>query len=64
LKPKNIIIPLEGGHLSIIDFSSSTHLKSGRQTFRGIICTTRYIAPDVERRNAYKPIQADLWSCG
>ncbi|KAI6002621.1 hypothetical protein F5J12DRAFT_840168 [Pisolithus orientalis] len=64
LKPDNIIIPLEGGYLSIIDFSSSIRLQSEKQKFRGIAGTTGYIAPEVERGDAYKPIQADLWSCG
>ncbi|KAI6014320.1 kinase-like domain-containing protein, partial [Pisolithus marmoratus] len=64
LKPENIIIPPQGGHLSIIDFSSSILLKSEKQKFRGITSTRGYIAPEVERGDAYKPIQADLWSCG
>ncbi|KAI6006171.1 hypothetical protein F5J12DRAFT_832652 [Pisolithus orientalis] len=64
LKPANIIVPLEGGYLSIIDFSSSIRLQSEKQKFRGIAGTTGYIAPEVERGDSYKPIQADLWSCG
>ncbi|KAI6013560.1 kinase-like domain-containing protein, partial [Pisolithus marmoratus] len=64
LKPENIIIPSHGGRLSIIDFSSSIRLKNEKQKFRGVTGTKGYIAPEVERGNAYKPIQADLWSCG
>ncbi|KAI6012997.1 kinase-like domain-containing protein [Pisolithus marmoratus] len=64
LKPENIIIPPQGGRLSIIDFSSSILLKSEKRKFRGIAGTTGYIAPEVERGDAYQPIQADLWSCG
>ncbi|KAI5988876.1 hypothetical protein EDC04DRAFT_2912387 [Pisolithus marmoratus] len=55
LKPENIIIPPQGGRLSIIDFSSSILLKSEKQKFRGIAGTTGYIAPEVERGDAYKP---------
>ncbi|KAI6013006.1 kinase domain-containing protein, partial [Pisolithus marmoratus] len=47
LKPENIIIPLQGGHLSIIDFSSSILLKSEKQKFHGISGTTGYITPEV-----------------
>ncbi|KAI6007501.1 kinase-like domain-containing protein [Pisolithus marmoratus] len=64
LKPQNIIIPPWGGHLSIIDFSSSIRLKNKRQKFRGVTGTPGYIAPEVERKDAFMPIQADLWSCG
>ncbi|KIK25619.1 hypothetical protein PISMIDRAFT_32383, partial [Pisolithus microcarpus 441] len=64
IKPENIVIPTEGGHLSIIDFSAAIRLKSEKEKFRGIVGTTGYIAPEVERGDAYKPIQADLWSCG
>ncbi|KAI5981470.1 kinase-like domain-containing protein [Pisolithus marmoratus] len=64
LKPENIIIPPQGGHLSIINFSSSILLKSEKWKFCGIASTTGYITPEVKWGNAYKPIQADLWSCG
>ncbi|KAI5992900.1 kinase-like domain-containing protein [Pisolithus albus] len=64
IKPENIIIPPTGGRLSIIDFSTSIRLKSEEEEFRGIVGTTGYIAPEVERGHAYKPMQADLWSCG
>ncbi|KAI6111853.1 kinase-like domain-containing protein [Pisolithus croceorrhizus] len=64
LKPENIVIPTQGGRLSIIDFSTAVRLKSDKQKFRGIVGTAGYIAPEVERGNSYKPIQADLWSCG
>ncbi|KAI5992897.1 kinase-like domain-containing protein [Pisolithus albus] len=64
IKPENIIIPPTGGRLSIIDFSTSIRLKSEQDEFRGVVGTTGYIAPEVERGHAYKPMQADLWSCG
>ncbi|KAI6020660.1 kinase-like domain-containing protein [Pisolithus microcarpus] len=67
IKPENVIIPTKGGRLSIIDFSTAIRLKSEEEKFRGIvgtIGTTGYVAPEVERGDAYKPIQADLWSCG
>ncbi|KAI6029094.1 kinase-like domain-containing protein [Pisolithus microcarpus] len=64
IKPENIVIPTEGGRLSIIDFSVAIRLKSEKEKFRGIVGTPGYTAPEVERGDAYKPIQADLWSCG
>ncbi|KAI6022154.1 kinase-like domain-containing protein [Pisolithus microcarpus] len=64
IKPENIIIPTKGDRLSIIDFSTAIRLKSEEEKFRGIVGTTGYVAPEVERGDAYKPIQADLWSRG
>ncbi|KAI5982235.1 kinase-like domain-containing protein [Pisolithus albus] len=64
IKPENIVIPRKGGRLSIIDFSVAIRLKSDKEKFRGVIGTPGYTAPEVERGDAYKPIQADLWSCG
>ncbi|KIJ59601.1 hypothetical protein HYDPIDRAFT_100473, partial [Hydnomerulius pinastri MD-312] len=63
LKPQNIIIPPEGGRLSIIDFSSSVRIAKPNRKFRGVVGTEKYIAPEVYD-GAYNPIQADLWSCG
>ncbi|KAI6165123.1 hypothetical protein EDD17DRAFT_1556035 [Pisolithus thermaeus] len=57
LKPENIVIPTQGGFTPV-------RLKSDKQKFRGIVGTAGYIAPEVECDNSYKPIQADLWSCG
>ncbi|KAI5987635.1 kinase-like domain-containing protein [Pisolithus albus] len=64
IKPENIVIPRDGGDLSIIDFSVAVRLKSDKEERRGVIGTPGYTAPEVERGDAYKPIQADLWSCG
>ncbi|KAH0831421.1 kinase-like domain-containing protein, partial [Lanmaoa asiatica] len=63
LKPCNIIIPPEGGRLSIIDFSVSILVRSPDAMYRGVVGTEDYIAPEV-REGQYKPILADLWSCG
>jgi serine/threonine protein kinase len=63
LKPRNVIIPPEGGRLSIIDFSVSIRVRSPDATYRGVVGTEDYIAPEV-REGQYKPMLADLWSCG
>ncbi|KAN0081514.1 hypothetical protein V8E55_009138 [Tylopilus felleus] len=63
LKPQNVIIPLEGGHLSIIDFSVSIRVQSADARYSGVVGTEDYIAPEV-RKGSYKPMLADLWSCG
>ncbi|KAI9567265.1 kinase-like domain-containing protein, partial [Boletus coccyginus] len=63
LKPSNIIIPPEGGRLSVIDFSVSIPVRNPDATHRGVVGTENYIAPEV-LEGRYKPILADLWSCG
>ncbi|KAG2105475.1 kinase-like domain-containing protein, partial [Suillus discolor] len=57
LKPNNILIPVNGGHLTVIDFN--------RSLFHGIVGTPEYIAPKAATGNGfYSAIHADLWSCG
>ncbi|KAN0081506.1 Protein kinase-like domain containing protein [Tylopilus felleus] len=63
LKPQNVIIPPEGGYLSIIDFSVSIRVRSADARYSGVVGTEDYIAPEVRKGN-YKPMLADLWSCG
>ena len=63
LKPQNVIIPAEGGRLSIIDFSVSIRVPGPDITYSGVVGTEGYIAPEI-RKGCYKPILADLWSCG
>lgn len=63
LKPQNILIPPEGGRLSIIDFSVSIHVRSPSDMYIGVVGTEDYIAPEI-REGPYKPLLADLWSCG
>ena len=63
LKPHNVVIPLEGGHLSIIDFSMSIHIRSPSAMYKGVVSTKDYMAPEV-CQGQYKLILADLWSCG
>ena len=63
LKPQNVIIPVAGGRLSIIDFSVSIRVPSQDATYNGVAGTEDYIAPEVRKGN-YKPMLADLWSCG
>ena len=65
LKPQNILIPLDGGRLSIIDFGRSLRVKGVGHKFHGIVGTTGYIAPEVASGDGlYSAIRADLWSCG
>ncbi|KAG1728288.1 uncharacterized protein EDB91DRAFT_1228495 [Suillus paluster] len=65
LKPQNILIPRDGGHLSIIDFNTSLRVKGVGHKFGGIVGTTGYISPEVAAGNGlYSAIRADLWSCG
>ena len=63
LKPRNVIIPPEGGRLSIIDFSVSIRVRSPDARYSGVVGTEDYIAPEV-RGGWYRPMLADLWSCG
>ncbi|KAG6374936.1 kinase-like domain-containing protein [Boletus reticuloceps] len=63
LKPQNVVIPPEGERLSIIDFSVSIHVRSADATYRGIVGTEEYVAAEVHE-GQYKPMLADLWSCG
>ena len=63
LKPHNIVIPLEEGRLSIIDFSTSIHVRSPSTMYKGVVGTKDYMTPEVHQ-GQYKPILANLWSCG
>ena len=63
LKPQNVIMPAEGGRLSIIDFSVSIRVRVPDARYSGIVGTEDYIAPEIREGN-YKPVVAYLWSCG
>ena len=63
LKPQNVIIPAEGGRLSIIDFTFSIRVGDPDARYSGVVGTEGYIAPEVQE-GEYKPMVADLWSCG
>jgi len=65
LKPQNVLIPIYGGRLSIIDFGGSLRVDGVGHKFPGIIGTTAYMAPEVAAgEGCYSAIRADLWSCG
>jgi serine/threonine protein kinase len=65
LKPENVLIPIDGGRLSIIDFNRSVRVNGVGHKFRGVVGTPGYIAPEVAAgEGRYSAISADLWSCG
>ncbi|KAG1794435.1 uncharacterized protein HD556DRAFT_1370351 [Suillus plorans] len=65
LKPPNILLPADGGRLSIIDFNRYVRVKGTETMFRGIVGTIGYLAPEVAAgQGLYSAIRADLWSCG
>ncbi|KAG2123457.1 hypothetical protein DEU56DRAFT_893632 [Suillus clintonianus] len=65
LKPKNILIPVDGGRLTVIDFNRSLRVKGVEHKFRGTAGTPEYIAPEVAAgKGNFSAIRADLWSCG
>ena len=63
LKPQNIIIPIEYGRLTIIDFSVSVRFKRPEQLFSGLVGTEGYTAPEVGKE-PFNAVRADLWACG
>ncbi|KAG2134466.1 hypothetical protein DEU56DRAFT_809215, partial [Suillus clintonianus] len=65
LKPNNILISVNGGRLTVIDFNRSLRVKGIEHRFRGVVGTPEYIAPEVAAGNGpWSAIRADLWSCG
>jgi serine/threonine protein kinase len=65
LKPQNILIPPEGGRLSVIDFSISLRVKGVDDVSCGVVGTAGHIPPEVAAGHGfYSAIRADLWSCG
>jgi serine/threonine protein kinase len=47
LKPPDILIPVDGGRLSIIDSNRSVRVKGAEYMFHNIVSTTGYLAPEV-----------------
>ncbi|KAG2127377.1 kinase-like domain-containing protein, partial [Suillus cothurnatus] len=65
LTPPNILLPVDGGRLSIIDFNRSVRVRGTEHMFRGVVGTAGYLAPDVAAgQGPYGAICGDLWSCG
>jgi len=65
LKPGNILIPVDGGRLSIIDFNISVRVNGPKHKFCGVVGTPGYIPPEVKAdRGPFSAVRADLWSCG
>jgi len=65
LKPENVLIPIDGGRLSIIYFNRSVRVNGVGHKFRGVVGVLGYIAPEVAAAEGrYSAISADLWSRG
>ncbi|KAF8421715.1 kinase-like domain-containing protein, partial [Boletus edulis BED1] len=64
IKPSNVLIPPDGGRLSIIDYSVAIFVSGLDRTSRSVVGTEGYMAPEVRKGNEYDPVCADLWSCG
>ncbi|KAF9231695.1 hypothetical protein BU15DRAFT_82105 [Melanogaster broomeanus] len=47
IKPQNVLIPVHGGRLSIIDFSIAAFVRSPQTRFEGTAGTEGYMAPEV-----------------
>jgi len=61
LKTANIIIPVNGGRLTIIDFNRSVHANGVDDMFSGIVGTDGYLPPEVKAgRGLYTAIREDL----
>ena len=55
VKPANILIPVDGRHLS---------RQGVKRMFCGVVGTAGYIAPEVEAdRGQHSVVRGDLWSC-
>eukprot|EP00775_Hariotina_reticulata_P005659 gene5659-5898_t len=63
LKPENFLLTdkSDGALLKATDFGLSVFFKDG-QTFKDIVGSAYYVAPEVLRRHYGK--EADIWSCG
>ena len=64
LKPSNIMVNPSNWKISIIDFGCAVQLTredESIETYRG---TEGYMAPEIENKKSFNPIQADLFSCG
>src|SRR5882762_2099707 len=65
LKLPNIIIPMEGGHLSIIDFDKSIHITGIEEMLCRVIGTVGYLPPKVAaNQGPYSTIYADFGPVG
>ena len=64
IKPANVLIPPNGGRLSIIDFSVAIFADGTASRCRDMVGTEEYMAPEVLAGYEYDAICADLWSCG
>ncbi|KAF9230129.1 kinase-like domain-containing protein [Melanogaster broomeanus] len=64
IKPQNVLIPVHGGRLSIIDFSIAAFVRSPQTRFEGTVGTVGYMAPKSWLVTAHMTHPCDLWSCG
>ena len=63
LKPDNLFVDKKAKRLVIIDFSIAHRVKHRDVVWRGFAGTSGWVAPEVEPGD-YKPVLADVWSCG
>ncbi|KAL4062964.1 kinase-like domain-containing protein [Scleroderma citrinum] len=65
IKPGNLLIPKEGGQLSIIDYGRAVRFTGKNDVFRGTVGTPEYMAPEVAAGSGlWSAVRADLWSVG
>jgi len=65
IKPGNILVPHHGGRLSVIDYNRAVRITEGRGSFRGVVGTEGYMAPEVAAGSGlWNAVRADLWSTG
>ncbi|KAG8220392.1 kinase-like domain-containing protein [Butyriboletus roseoflavus] len=64
IKPENVLIPPDGGRLSIIDYSIAIFADGCGNKSCGMVGTEGYMAPEVTVGDDYDAMCADLWSSG
>lgn len=66
LKPENVLLqPSEKGlTVKLTDFGYAVRLANSATEVKGYLGTPGYVAPEVEKRKAYDPFAADIFSLG
>ena len=63
LKPDNLFVDKKAKRLVIIDFNIARRVKHKNEVWHGFAGTPKWAAPEVGPGD-YKPVLADVWSCG